>query len=96
VCEVLELDDVVALLRREVEKAGGQVAWSKRTGIHRTVLNTVLKGRRSPTASMIAALNLRVVFTPGKGSWLRRLPRQKPQRGRKTRGRLEQEKKPRR
>ena len=62
--QMLELDDVVALLRREVEKAGGQSAWSKKKGISRTVLNRVLNGRKPPTAGIIAALNLRAVFTP--------------------------------
>jgi DNA-binding phage protein len=76
--QILELDDVVALLRREVEKAGGQAAWAKSTGTDRSLLNKVLKGHRPPTAKMIAALNLRVVFTPGNGSWLQRLPRQTP------------------
>ena len=61
---ILELDDVIALLRDEVERAGGQVAWSKRTGTDRSMINRVLNGYRLPTAGMIAALNLRVVFTP--------------------------------
>ena len=61
--EILELDDVVALLRREIEKAGGQVAWSQRTAINRTLLNQVLRRHRPPTGRIIEALNLRVVFT---------------------------------
>jgi hypothetical protein len=75
--QIFELDDVIALLRRDVEKAGSQVAWSKRTGIDRSLLNGVLKGHRPPTAGMIAALNLRIVFTPGQGSWPKRMPRSK-------------------
>lgn len=47
--EILELDDVVALLRQEVEKAGGQTVWSKKTDTNRTLLNRVLRGRRPPT-----------------------------------------------
>lgn len=62
--QIFELDDVVAFLRREVEKAGGQLAWSKKTGIERTSLNQTLRGRRPPSARIIAALNLRVVFVP--------------------------------
>jgi DNA-binding phage protein len=62
--QILELDDVVTLLRREVEQAGSQTAWSKKTGIDRATLNQVLKGRRSPTQGILAALNLRTVFTP--------------------------------
>lgn len=74
--QIFELDDIVALLRREVDIAGGQVAWSKSTGINRTLLNQVLRGRRQPTARMVAALNLRIVFTPGNGSWPKRSMRQ--------------------
>jgi hypothetical protein len=61
---VLELEDVLTLLRREVEQAGGQVAWSQRTGVDRVSLNRVLNGYRPPSARMIEALDLRVVFTP--------------------------------
>jgi hypothetical protein len=34
---VFELEDVIDLLRAEVVRAGGQVAWSKKTGINRTI-----------------------------------------------------------
>jgi hypothetical protein len=47
---VLELDDVLVLLRQEVEQAGGQVAWSQRTGVDRVSLNRVLNGYRPPSA----------------------------------------------
>lgn len=72
--KILELDDVFALLRQEVEKAGGQVAWSKRTGIDRTVLSKVLRGSRQPTATIIEALGLRIVFTPRNSTGPKRLP----------------------
>lgn len=61
---VFELNDVVELLRREAEKAGGQTAWSKRMGVDRAKLNRVLKGFRPPGPGMIEALELRMVFTP--------------------------------
>jgi hypothetical protein len=60
--KILEVEDVVRLLRSEVSRAGGQVAWAKETGISRTVLNTVLKGHRLPTKRIISALRLRAVF----------------------------------
>jgi DNA-binding transcriptional regulator YdaS (Cro superfamily) len=66
--QIFEFDDIVVLLRREVDAAGGQVAWSKRMGVNRIQLNQVLNGRRLPSARIIAALNLRVVFTPQSGS----------------------------
>lgn len=78
---IFDMDDVVALLRRQVDTAGGQVAWSKMTGNNRAVLNGVLKGHRQPTPRMIAALNLRMVFVRGNGSWPKRLSRQKPAAG---------------
>jgi hypothetical protein len=60
----LELKDVIHLLRSEVERAGGQVGWSKKTGNNRAVLNKVLNGHQPPTKSIIRALKLRVVFVP--------------------------------
>jgi hypothetical protein len=71
---VLELDDVLVLLRQEVEQAGGQVAWSQRTGVDRVSLNRVLNGYRPPSARMIEALYLRVVFTPLGGGGPARTP----------------------
>jgi DNA-binding phage protein len=68
------MDDVLVLLRQEVEKAGGQSAWSKKTGIERTVLNRVLHGYRPPTAKMIEALDLCIVFTPRNSTSPKRLP----------------------
>jgi len=59
-----EFDDVLLLLRQDVEKAGGQVAWSKRMGVDRAKLNRVLKGIRPPSAAMVEALELRIVFAP--------------------------------
>jgi hypothetical protein len=59
---VFERDDVVRLLRLEVERAGGQAAWAKETGNSRAVVNKVLHGQRPPTKKIIDALNLRVVF----------------------------------
>jgi hypothetical protein len=63
VANVLEREDVIALLREEVKKAGGQVAWSKRTGVNRSNLNRVLKGRRPLPMTILVALKLRVAYT---------------------------------
>ena len=59
---VFELEDVIDLLRAEVVRAGGQVAWSKKTGINRTRLNRVLNGHVPPTKTMLKALKLHTVF----------------------------------
>jgi DNA-binding phage protein len=63
IMKVLEAEDIVKLLRSEVAKAGGQLAWAKKVGVSRPVLNRVLNGRGSPTKKMIKALGLRVVYT---------------------------------
>jgi DNA-binding phage protein len=60
----LELKDVIRLLRSEVERAGGQTVWAKKTGINRPVINTVLNGHQPPTKKIIRALKLRTVFVP--------------------------------
>jgi DNA-binding phage protein len=64
----LELKDVVRLLRSEVERAGGQTAWAKKTGINRTVINKVLNDLEPPTKSIVRALRLRMVFVPKRKS----------------------------
>ena len=58
----LELKDVICLLRSEVERAGGQAAWAKKTGTNRTIINRVLNGHQPPTKQIIRALKLRIVF----------------------------------
>jgi hypothetical protein len=59
---ILEIEDVISLLRSEVKRAGSQVAWSKKNGINRTLLNGVLNHRRPPTTRIAKALKLRLVF----------------------------------
>jgi DNA-binding phage protein len=59
---ILEVEDVVRLLRSEVKRAGGQVAWASKNGLNRIVVNKVLNGKTSPTKKIINALKLRMVF----------------------------------
>jgi DNA-binding phage protein len=66
--KILEVDDVIQLLRTEVDRAGGQAAWAEKTGIDRTFLNSVINGRRSVSRRIIEALNLRIVFVPGQSA----------------------------
>ena len=49
----LALKDVIGLLRSEVEQAGGQTAWAKKTGIQRAIVNRVLTDLELPTKSII-------------------------------------------
>lgn len=60
--KVLEAQDVIALLRSEVSRAGGQVAWAKNAGISRIVVNKILNGHGMPTKKIIRALKLRTVY----------------------------------
>ena len=61
---VLDDDDVLKLLHARVKSAGGQIAFSKLTGVERSHLNMVLNGKRRLSPSIIDALNLRVVYAP--------------------------------
>jgi DNA-binding phage protein len=45
---VFEDDDVLKLLHSRVKSAGGQSAFAKETGVERTYLNHVLKGKKPP------------------------------------------------
>jgi DNA-binding phage protein len=58
----LDDDDVVRLLRAEVELAGGQAVFARKAGLNRSNLNKILNGMLSPTKSVIKALKLRRVY----------------------------------
>jgi transcriptional regulator GlxA family with amidase domain len=60
----LELEDVIELLRSEVERAGSQSAFAKKAGVDRATVNRVLRGRLAPTQKLIDGLNLRIVYLP--------------------------------
>jgi hypothetical protein len=60
----LEDGDVMSLLRSEIERAGGQVRWSKIVGLNRPNLNKMLHGKRPLNKRVLEVLNLRVVFAP--------------------------------
>ena len=60
--KVLELKDVILLLREEIKRAGSQGAFAKKTGVHRTALNKVINGARLPSALIINALGLAPVY----------------------------------
>jgi DNA-binding phage protein len=62
VTDFLEQEDVVALLREEVDKVGGQSVWSKKTSVDRTNLNRILNGHMPPTKAVATALKLRLIY----------------------------------
>ena len=47
---VLEVEDVIRVLRSEVEQAGSQAAWAKKARIDRTRVNSILNGRKHLTS----------------------------------------------
>jgi DNA-binding phage protein len=65
-------DDVVKLLNARVKSAGGQTAFARRTGVNRTNLNQALHSKKPITPTILAALNLRVVYAPVGASKTRR------------------------
>jgi len=60
--KIMEEKDVLQLLRKEVAKAGGQAAWSRKNGIQRTIINRVLAGGLPLSKPIIKALNLKTVY----------------------------------
>ena len=56
---LLELEEVLVVLRRAVERAGGQSEWAKGAGVNRTFLNKVLNGKQAPGRAILKALKLR-------------------------------------
>jgi DNA-binding transcriptional regulator YdaS (Cro superfamily) len=56
--KLLHVLDVLTLLRRDIERAGSQSEWSRQTGVSRTYINCVLKGRKPPGPSICRALGL--------------------------------------
>jgi DNA-binding phage protein len=58
----LGLDEVLGILRKEVEKAGGQTEFARKAGVNRPNLNSTLLNKRPPTRDILKALNLRKTF----------------------------------
>ena len=69
---ILGLEEVVRILREEVERAGSQAEWARRTGVSRPNLNSTITGKRPPTRDVLRALNLKKVFAYRKDSKGRR------------------------
>ena len=60
---VLDEEDVIRLLRVEIEKDGSQSAWVRRRSIERPSVNAMLSGRIPVSKSVADALGLRRVYT---------------------------------
>jgi DNA-binding phage protein len=59
----LRVRDLLGLLRRDIDRVGGQSEWARQTGICRTYINRVLNGQKPPGPSICRALGLkRAIF----------------------------------
>jgi hypothetical protein len=58
----IDVEQMRKILRREVERAGGQVAWAKKHGLHPSTINKVLNEQRLPGRRMLGALKLRKII----------------------------------
>jgi transcriptional regulator with XRE-family HTH domain len=59
---VLESEDVIRLLRSEVEPAGSQVAFASEAGVDRATISKILRGRAPLQPKILRALNVRMVY----------------------------------
>ena len=59
--ELLDEDNVLAILSEQVQRAGGQTAWAKKFGINRTDVTNALRKRRCVSNAALDALGLKRV-----------------------------------
>ena len=60
--QALRVQDVVKLLRDEVERVGSQSEFARQKGVERSLINKVLQGERVPTSRLCWALGLEWVL----------------------------------
>jgi DNA-binding phage protein len=60
---LLDENDVLQLLNEVIDRAGGQSAWARQTGVNRGQLNKVLRGKRALSSKILQALKLKKVYT---------------------------------
>src|SRR6516165_10123392 len=59
---LLKLNDVLRLLRSEVERAGSQRAFARKAGVNVSVVSKTLRRMVLPSQKILSALNLRVAY----------------------------------
>ena len=59
---LLNLNDVIRLLRSEVKRAGSQRAFAKKANVNVSVVSKTLRGMVLPSDKILSALDLRVVY----------------------------------
>jgi hypothetical protein len=60
---IFDEEDVIRLLRIEIEKDGSQAAWARRRKIERPSVNAMLSGRIPVSKTVANAIGLRRTFT---------------------------------
>jgi hypothetical protein len=60
---IFDEEDVIRLLRVEIEKEGSQSAWARRHRIERPSVNAMLSGRIPVSKTVADALGLRRTYT---------------------------------
>ena len=59
---ILDLKDVMQLLRSEVKRAGSQRAFARKAGVNVSVVSKALRGQVLPSEKILRVLNLSVVY----------------------------------
>jgi hypothetical protein len=62
--QVLELQDVLRLLRSEIKRAGSQRRFAREAGVNISVVSRTLSGQVLPSQKILRGLNLRRVYLP--------------------------------
>jgi ribosomal protein L30/L7E len=60
---IFDEEDVLRLLRLEINKDGSQSAWARRCGLERASVNAMLAGRIPVSRTVADALGLRRTYT---------------------------------
>jgi DNA-binding phage protein len=60
--KILDSDDVLELLRLDIDRVGSQSEWARRMGIERSAINKMLNGHILPSSSICSALKLKWVI----------------------------------
>jgi hypothetical protein len=59
---ILNLEDVMKLLRSEIKRAGSQRAFARKAGVNVSVVSKTLRHQVLPSEKILRALNLSVVY----------------------------------
>jgi ribosome-binding protein aMBF1 (putative translation factor) len=60
--QILDLEDVIRLLRSEIERAGSQRAFARKAGVNSSVVSRTMSGQVLPSQKILRALKLHIVY----------------------------------